>query len=160
LGRAEQGPDLKAICIPAYPKIAIRVTELRHPAGFLATPPGKPGGPFWNFSKQRPGIFMRLMFASRVALVTTRGDHLRWLPGPLANSLARSGVVQPQQATGRVREVALMRSADVNAQRIGEPTGRATGVRFHRWVRLEASATRIVEHHPRCTYPEPEDLDA
>jgi hypothetical protein len=36
---------------------------------------------------------------------------------------------------------------------IGRPTeGRAPGARFTRWVRLDRSASRVIEHHPRCTY--------
>jgi hypothetical protein len=36
---------------------------------------------------------------------------------------------------------------------IGQPTeGRAPGMRFTRWVRLDQSASRVIEHHPRCTY--------
>jgi len=102
---------------------------------------------------------MRLTFAPRVAVLNTRGDHVRSVPGALANSLVTNGAAVVRGG-GRVREVTLIETASMYAQRIGEPTGRATGVRFHRWVRLEASATRIVEHHPRCTYPAPEDIDA
>jgi hypothetical protein len=36
---------------------------------------------------------------------------------------------------------------------IGQPTeGRAPDVRHSRWVRLDESATRVIEHHPQCTY--------
>jgi hypothetical protein len=34
---------------------------------------------------------------------------------------------------------------------IGQPTeGHAPGVRFTRWVRLDQSASRVIEHHARC----------
>jgi hypothetical protein len=36
---------------------------------------------------------------------------------------------------------------------IGPPTeGRSSGLRYTRWVRLDQSATRVIEHHPRCTH--------
>jgi hypothetical protein len=59
---------------------------------------------------------------------------------------------RPDASAGKVREITLTRTAAQCAERIGEPQGRATGVRFTRIVHLEESASRIVEHHPRCTY--------
>jgi hypothetical protein len=52
--------------------------------------------------------------------------------------------------------VVLTRSASTCAERIREPTGRATGVRLYRSVHLEHSASRMVEHHPRCFLIEPD----
>jgi hypothetical protein len=52
---------------------------------------------------------------------------------------------------GRVREVPIARPAALCAERIGEPDGRAVGVRFYYWERLEDAAARIVQHHRRAT---------
>ena len=91
-------------------------------------------------------------FHSRVSLVTPSGDHVRYLPGPLAAAMVHTGSASITPAlTGKVRSITLTPTHGL--VRIGEPTeGGATGVRFHRWVRLDGSATRVVEHHPRCTY--------
>jgi hypothetical protein len=49
------------------------------------------------------------------------------------------------------------RPAPTCTERIGEPTGRATGVRSYRWVHLEQSASRVVEQaieaSARCSSP-------
>jgi len=89
----------------------------------------------------------------RVALVGAGGSVLRYLPRATAAALTGAGVVRPREAVGRVREVELVQPASTHAERIGEPsTPSITGVRFTRWVRLDSSASRIVEHHPRATY--------
>jgi hypothetical protein len=54
--------------------------------------------------------------------------------------------------------VSLTRPTSTFVKRIGEPTGRATGVRFYQWIHLEQSASRVVEHHPRCFLIEPDAL--
>jgi len=57
---------------------------------------------------------------------------------------------------GRVKSIGLTQPASSFAQRIGPATGRVTaGVRFNRWVNLDCGA-RILEHHPRSLYPDPE----
>jgi hypothetical protein len=91
-------------------------------------------------------------FASKVAVVGTTGAHIRYIPGTLAASMVSDGIAAARSAGGKVREVALTRTADTHAQRIGPSDGRAVGVKFFRTVRLDASASRIFEHHPRCTY--------
>jgi hypothetical protein len=49
-----------------------------------------------------------------------------------------------------VREVAIAKPAALCAERIGEPDGRAVGVRFYYWERLDDTASRIVQHHRRA----------
>jgi hypothetical protein len=97
-------------------------------------------------------------YHSRVAVQTTNGGHVRYVPGALASALVDGGTARSGSSSGRIRTVLLERSAAACAERIGEPgDGRATGVRFYRWAHLEASGTRIVEHHPRCFLLEPDD---
>ena len=95
---------------------------------------------------------MGQQFSPRVSLISSSGDHIRYVPGPLAQALVLGGnaVKTAPDGAGRVRSVTLAQSPAI---RIGDPTaGMHTGVRFTRWVRLNDSATRIVEHHPRCLY--------
>jgi hypothetical protein len=67
-------------------------------------------------------------------------------------------MVEPGVATlpGSGRMMRYCRShgpASSFAHRISEASAPpATGVRFYRWVKLEQSSTRIVEHHPRALY--------
>lgn len=91
-------------------------------------------------------------FQPRVAILNTNGDHVRYVPAALARAMVAGGSAALVPGGGRVRAVSLTRTAAIFAHRIGEPTGRAMGVRFYRWVHLEQSASRIVEHHPRCLY--------
>jgi hypothetical protein len=60
----------------------------------------------------------------------------------------------PQPSNGKISRVALSQPAETHAQRIGGPTPGSglSAVRFYRWVRLDESASRIVEHHPRALW--------
>jgi hypothetical protein len=91
-----------------------------------------------------------ISFPPKVAVVNSAGDHLRYVPAAKARAMVASGTAAPQASNGRVPAVSLTRPASTYAERVGEPTGRATGVRFYRWVHLEQSASRVVENHPRC----------
>lgn len=99
-----------------------------------------------------PEIKTPTPFAAKVAVLNSTGGHLRFVPGTLAESMVSNGSAAPQPAGGKVREVALTRPAHERAERIGPSDGRANGVRFYRWVRLDQSASRIIEHHPRCLW--------
>lgn len=93
-----------------------------------------------------------MRFPSRVALLARSGEHVRYIPGALADALVASGAAATPTVVGRVREISLVTSASAYAQRIGEPTGRAVGVRFTRWQHLDTIGMRVIEHHPRCLY--------
>ena len=98
------------------------------------------------------------VFAVKTELVDAHGAHLRYIPGALAKAMVNAGAAEIHNANGKVKSIRLVESAATHACRIGDataPTG-PPACRFTRWVRLEASATRVIEHHPRCTYPEPE----
>jgi hypothetical protein len=95
---------------------------------------------------------MKLAFHSRVAITSMMGQHIRYVPSALASAMIRSGAALPDQAAGRIRTVVLVSTASMSAVRIGEPSQPSLGVRFTRWRRLDESASRIIEHHPRCTY--------
>jgi len=95
---------------------------------------------------------MKLAFHQRVAVVSTRGDHIRYVHGAMATALVSSGAASRDVGEGRVRQITLQ-PTEFYAQRIGNPTGSSFGgVRFTRWTRLDASAVRVLEHHPRCLY--------
>jgi hypothetical protein len=95
---------------------------------------------------------MRFAFHQRVAVVSSRGDHIRYVHSAMATALVSGGAAQqPDPTGGRVRSITLACSPVL--QRIGEPTGSSFGgVKFTRWKRLDESAVRIIEHHPRCLY--------
>ncbi len=83
--------------------------------------------------------------------MNSTGMHIRFLPGAVAQSMVSSGAALAPAASGKVREISLVQSA-AHLQRIGNADGRATGIRFYRWRRLDESASRIVEHHPRSLW--------
>jgi hypothetical protein len=70
----------------------------------------------------------------------------------MANAMVNSGSASVASSpVGKVKSVTLAKTAASYAERIGDASlGVIPGVRFHRWVRLEQSASRIVEHHPRA----------
>ena len=89
----------------------------------------------------------------RVALVSASGDPLRYLPGEAARALVSGGTAEPRPTQGRIREIVLVSPASTHAERIGPATAPAPGgVKFTRWVQLDESATRVIEHHPRCLW--------
>jgi hypothetical protein len=102
---------------------------------------------------------MSITFHSKVAMVTGFGSHIRYVPGALAQALVVGGAAAPQPGAGKVRAVAITRPASTHALRIGDATGRATGVRFYRVEALPESGAMIYQHHPRCLEQEP-DPDA
>jgi hypothetical protein len=93
-------------------------------------------------------------FAVKTELVTSAGDHVRYVPAELARALVAAGYAEIHNANGKVKAIRLLTAATTHACRIGDasvPMG-PPACRFTRWVRLEQSATRVIEHHPRCTY--------
>jgi hypothetical protein len=114
------------------------------------------GGVSWYFSQERlrfwPPAPLLITFFPRVAITSSTGSHIRYVPRALASAMVADGTATPGDGPGRVGSVSLVRIAATHAQRIGEPSNLGLGVRFYRWRRLDASATRIIEHHPRCTY--------
>jgi hypothetical protein len=66
--------------------------------------------------------------------------------------MVATGTAKATPAGGKVREVMLERSAETHGQRIGTPEGHNMGVRFYRSVRMDGTATRLYEHHPRCLW--------
>jgi hypothetical protein len=85
--------------------------------------------------------------------MTTAGEHLRYVPSAIAQALVVTGAASPDNSVGRVRGVFIARPTSAFAQRIGPPSeSTSMGVRFTRWQRLDASACRIIQHHPRCFY--------
>lgn len=77
---------------------------------------------------------------------------MRYVPGALAAAMVELGIARHTPTLGRVREITLVQTAASFAERIGDATGECRAVRFTRWEYLEASGTRIVQHHPRCVY--------
>jgi hypothetical protein len=92
------------------------------------------------------------VYAVKTELVSTTGQHVRYVPGPMAQALVAAGHAEIAHQNGRVKAVKLLATAATHARMIGPPTdGLPSGVRFTRWVRLDGSATRVVEHHRRAT---------
>lgn len=84
--------------------------------------------------------------------MTHQGEHVRYVPSAFASELVRIGSATPQNSSGKVREIQLACPISSYGEQIGPPTGDPFGVRFTRVVRLDDSASRIVEHHPRSLY--------
>jgi len=69
----------------------------------------------------------------------------------MANAMVNSGSASVTSSPGKVKSVTLSKTASSYAERVGDASqGVIPSVRFYRWVRLEQSASRIVEHHPRA----------
>jgi hypothetical protein len=91
-------------------------------------------------------------FHQRVALMNSTGQHVRYVPGAMAHAMVLGGAAHLEDTAGRVRAVTLARPAASFARTIGPPTEGGMSVRFTRWRRLDESAARVIEHHPRCLY--------
>jgi hypothetical protein len=89
-------------------------------------------------------------FAVKTELVDASGQHIRYLPAEFARVMVRAGHAAIANTNGKVRIIRLVTTASTCAKVIGPPSnGWSTGVRFTRWVRLEESATRVIEFQPR-----------
>ena len=92
-------------------------------------------------------------FATKVELQSQQGAHVRWVPGTLASEMVRAGAAEIASMNGRVKTIRLVTAASTHAERTGPPTAMLPlNTRFTRWIHLEESGTRIIEHHPRSTY--------
>ena len=100
-----------------------------------------------------PGAVFLIAYHSRVAVETSTGWHVRYVPGALAQALAEAGSVVARPSAGRIRTVVLARPASSCAIRTGEATpGVALGTRFWFRERLPESGAVVFSHHPRCFY--------
>jgi hypothetical protein len=96
---------------------------------------------------------MGISFHQRVAIMSANGQTIRHVHGAFAGAMVNGGIAHVEPAIGRVKAVVLSTPVSTHGVRIGEPTPFALGgVRFYRWRRLDESASRIIEHHPRCLY--------
>src|SRR5262249_162092 len=93
---------------------------------------------------QRGGL---VLYQPKVVVINGVGDHVRYVPAAKARAMVSCGNVAPSAGSGRVPAVAFTRPASGFAERSGDHTVKATGVRFCRWFHLEQSAARVVEHH-------------
>jgi hypothetical protein len=82
--------------------------------------------------------------------VNSSGDHIRYVPGEFARAMVAGGSAEIANENGKVKSIKLLAAASTQAQRVGPASDASiTGVRFTRWVRLDKSGTRVLEHHPR-----------
>jgi len=95
-----------------------------------------------------------ITFHQRVALVSSQGDHIRYIHSSMASAMVLGGGAQiPPPSAGRVRSITLNRTAELMAHRVGPPSEPGiSSPKFFRSVRLDQSASRVFEHHPRCLY--------
>jgi hypothetical protein len=91
-------------------------------------------------------------FHQRVAITSSGGQHIRYVPAAIAGAMVAGGAAMADASAGRIRSVVLVRTAASFATPVGPPSFAGIGVRFYRWQRLDESASRVVEHHPRCTH--------
>jgi len=90
-------------------------------------------------------------YAPRTELVTASGWHLRYLPGPLAAAMVKSGAAEAANSNGRVRSVRLVAAASTHARMIGPPTGDWGAPPFCVREKLDGGFL-VWRHHPRCAY--------
>jgi hypothetical protein len=82
------------------------------------------------------------------------GNHLRWVPSAVASTMVSGGQAAIAEGNGKIRSIRLIEAASTHAKRIGEPEARVPlNTRFTRRVRLENSASRVWEFHPRAFDP-------
>jgi hypothetical protein len=103
------------------------------------------------------GTSLRLRgYHSKVEIVGANGDHVRYVTAAFAAALVQVGRAAIAEGNGKVRSVKLVETASSHAHMIGPPgDGRAAGTRFYRKAKLDTPAV-VWEHHPRCTYEEPD----
>jgi hypothetical protein len=94
------------------------------------------------------------VYGSRVELLASSGDHLRYVPGPLARAMVTAGHAEIAHENGRVRSIRLIATAASHARMIGPPSEGWLAPRFSVRERLDCGAV-VWKHHPRCAYLEP-----
>jgi hypothetical protein len=94
-------------------------------------------------------------YCSRVELLRSNGEHLRWIPGGQAKELVDSGAAWVVDRNGRVRAIQLVVRASTHCTLIGPPTVPTglPGVRFVFQEPLEGSAARVWAFHKRSLEP-------
>ncbi len=94
-------------------------------------------------------VYRLRSFASRVDLLTTSGDHVRYLPGELARAMVDGGAAAIHNENGKVKSIRLIVAASSHGLMIGPPTGDCRGTKFVRREVLELSNVKVWAHHPR-----------
>jgi hypothetical protein len=89
---------------------------------------------------------------SSVEVVGADNQHVRYVPGPLAEAMVKGATAVIAHQNGRVRSIRLVAAASTHAQVIGPPTGTWVAPPFTRRVRSDDHAHVWWEHHPRSTY--------
>jgi hypothetical protein len=89
-------------------------------------------------------------YAVKTELVNPAGQHLRYLPGPLAASMVAAGHAEVHNANGKIKSIRLVTAA-TQALLTGPPSEPRYGTRFTRIVKSDAGVSWI-EHHPRALY--------
>jgi hypothetical protein len=105
-----------------------------------------------SVDQQADRILSLRVYAGKVELIGSGGEHLRFVPAALAATMVQAGAAEVHNANGRVKSIMLVTTA-ASLVRIGEataPTG-PPAVRFTRKAKLDLPAI-IWEHHPRSTY--------
>jgi hypothetical protein len=87
-------------------------------------------------------------YASRTELVNASGQHVRWIPGPMAQSMVAAGSAAIHNQNGKVKSIRLLESAASHAWRLGPATLVPQASRFVVRERLEGGGI-LWKHHPR-----------
>jgi hypothetical protein len=90
-------------------------------------------------------------YAVKTELVDSGGQHIRYLPGPLARAMVAAGHADVANVNGRVKAVRLITAASTHAMLIGPPTGEWGAPPFSVRERLDGGYVTW-KHHPRSTY--------
>jgi hypothetical protein len=83
-------------------------------------------------------------FASKVDLLDTQGQHLRYVPGELARAMVDAQHAAVANANGKVKSVRLIEVAQTHGARIGEatpPTAASYATKFIVREKLDSGAT-------------------
>jgi hypothetical protein len=89
-------------------------------------------------------------YAVKVELLTSSGDHLRYLPAALARAMVAAGYAEIVHQNGRVRSIRLLAAASSFARMIGPPSGTWAAPPFAVRERLEGGFA-VWRHHGRAT---------
>jgi hypothetical protein len=69
-------------------------------------------------------------YQRKVELLSTSGEHLRWLPSAMASALVDAEHASVASLNGKIKSIRLLQCAQNSAQRTGEASVPVYGTRF------------------------------
>ena len=91
-------------------------------------------------------------FAAKTEIVTTTGQHIRYVPAAMAAAMVSSGHAAIHNGNGKVKAIRLTQPATTHGRMIGPASDGWMTPKFTRRVRSDDHRLVWWEHHPRATY--------